>query len=206
MYPAFIIHNSENSESIALASRCLSSCKKFGQNAQLVEGVQKATAEKIATQNGLFTGFDYVETQCVRPMRDSQVAVLLAHRNLWQKCADLDQPILIFEHDAILTAPVTALNFRHILNLQRTIWDDPSWPYFQKLRPLVDPIGSFGSAKYVCLPGTGAYGITPTAARILLAIKPMLPADLFINKYSLEIDDHPEPMPVQMTNDISLNV
>ncbi|SDG19841.1 glycosyltransferase family 25 protein [Alloyangia pacifica] len=138
-------------------------------------------------------------------MRESQIAVFLAHRALWETCDQLDEPIVIFEHDATLLAPIGPPRFRYVLNLQRTSWDDPGFRYHTKMQALVDAKRSYGSAKYICLPGAAAYAITPEAARILLRIRSLLPADLFVNKYLLEIDDDPA-LPATVGHDFSLNI
>lgn len=202
---AYIIHNSENPKSVELAERCEASCRAVGQPAMRVQGVEKSRAAQMAAAGGFYFGFDYVENQAMRPLRESQIAVFLAHRALWEVCDQLDEPIVVMEHDATLRAPLDLPRFRHVLNLQRTTWDDPTFRYHAKMQALVDAKRSYGTAKYICLPGTAAYAITPEAARILLRIRPMLPADLFVNKYLLEIDDHPR-LPATVSHDFSLNV
>ena len=61
--------------------------------------------------------------------------------------------------------------FKEVLNLQREIWDNPSWKYFKKLQTLIDKDNFNGNAKYLCLPGAAAYSIKPKAANKLLKIK-----------------------------------
>lgn len=187
---AFIIHNPEVPESVAMATRALASCVAQGVSAQMTPGVRKSDAPAIAKELGLTLGLDYVETNLVRPMRPGQIGAFLAHRQLWEKCKELKQPIIILEHDVELTGPLVLPEFKHVLNLQRYVWDDPSWPYHQKLQVLADPTSTNGNAKYKCMPGVCAYAITPQAARMLLSIKKMIPVDLFINKKVVTIDDH----------------
>ena len=203
---AFIIHNPDAPQSVELAKRCLRSCETFEQPAQLVSGVSKHDARKIALDLGYnLNSYDYIDTKQNRPLRDGQIGCFLAHREQWIRCVQLDRPIIIFEHDAILLGSLGEYkNFQHVLNLQRAVWDDPAWPWHAKLQKLVDLRKANGDAKYFVLPGTCAYAITPQGALLLLkSSMNMLPADLYTNKYIVCINDHPINR-VGVSNDFSL--
>lgn len=203
--PSFVIYTPGDPISVKLAARCIESAKEFNLSIEGAEGFPKLEARKYAVEHGLQFGFDYLEYQRIRPLRDSQIAIFIAHRNLWSKCVALNVPITIFEHDAYLVAPIQDIPYRHVMNYQRQLWDDPDWIWHSKLQPLVDRANKPGTAKYICLPGAAAYSITPTAAQKLLVIKDMLPLDLFINKNIVEIDDYPLAWPISRSNDYSNN-
>ena len=203
---AFIIHNPDTPQSVELAKRCLRSCETFEQPAQLVPGIRKHDARKIALELGYnLNSYDYIDTKQNRPLRDGQIGCFLAHREQWIRCIQLDRPIIIFEHDAILFGQLGEYkSFQHVLNLQRAVWDDPAWPWHAKLQKLADPRKANGNAKYFVLPGTCAYAITPQGALLLLkSSMNMLPVDLYTNKSVVCIDDHPINR-VGVTNDFSL--
>ena len=202
---SFVIHTPGDPISEKLASRCIESGKKFGLSIDPVEGFPKLQARKYAIDHGLQFGFDYLEYQQIRPLRDSQIAIFIAHRKLWSKCVALDEPINIFEHDAFLVGPIQRMEFKHVMNYQRQLWDDPSWVWHAKLQRLVDQENKPGTAKYICLPSSAAYSITPSGAQKLLVIKDMLPLDLFVNKNIVEIDDYPLPWPISRSNEYSNN-
>ena len=203
--PSFVIHTPGDSVSEKLATRCIESGKEFGLSIDIVEGFPKSQARNYAIEHGLQFGFDYLEHHRIRPLRDSQIAIFIAHRNLWSRCVVLNEPINIFEHDAYLIAPIQYFPFTGVMNYQRQIWDDPDWVWHSKLQNLVDRDKKPGTAKYICLPGAAAYSITPSAAKKLLAIQDMMPLDLFINKNIVEIDDYPLPWPIARSNDFSNN-
>jgi glycosyl transferase family 25 len=46
-----------------------------------------------------------MNTEGKMPRRPGAQGCWLSHFALWQRCVDLDQPIIIMEHDAIVTAP-----------------------------------------------------------------------------------------------------
>ncbi len=202
---AFVIYTPDDPISVMLATRCIESGKKFNLSIERTDGFPKLLAREYALEHGLQFGFDYLEYQQIRPLRDSQIAIFIAHRNLWSRCVGLNTPITVFEHDAYLVAPIREIKFKHVINYQRQIWDDPGWIWHKKLQRLVDRENKPGTAKYICLPGAAAYSITPDAAQKLLAIKNMLPLDLFVNKNIVEIDDYPFPWPVSRSNDYSSN-
>ncbi len=202
---SYVIYTPNDPISIKLARRCILSAKNFNLTIEGVKGFPKLQARNYAVENGLQFGFDYLEYQRIRPLRDSQIAIFIAHRNLWSRCVALNAPITIFEHDAYLVAPIKEIPFKHVMNYQRQTWDDPDWMWHGKLQHLVDREGKPGTAKYVCLPGAAAYSVTPSAAQKLLAIKDMLPLDLFVNKSVVEVDDYPFPWPVFRSNEYSNN-
>jgi len=203
---SFVIYTPGDPISDQLATRCIESGKKFDLLIDRAKGFPKLQARKYAIEHGLQFGFDYLEYQQIRPLRDSQIAIFIAHRNLWSRCVALNEPINIFEHDAYLVEPIQNIPFKHVMNYQRQLWDDPNWIWHSKLQRLVDRDNKPGTAKYMCLPSSAAYSITPTAAQILLAIKEMLPLDLFVNKHVVEIDDYPFTWPISRSNDYSNNM
>jgi len=202
---SFVIYTPNDPISVQLATRCIESGKEFNLSIESAEGFPKLEALKYASENGFRFGFDYLEYQRIRPLRDSQIAIFIAHRNLWSRCVELNLPINIFEHDAYLVAPIRNIPFKHVLNYQRQLWDDPGWIWHGKLQRLVDRNNKPGNAKYICLPSSAAYSITPSGAQKLLAIKDMLPLDLFVNKNIVEIDDYPLTWPISRSNDYSNN-
>ena len=202
---SFVIYTPGDPISDQLATRCIESGKKFDLSIERAEGFPKLQARKYAIEHGLQFGFDYLEYQKIRPLRDSQIAIFIAHRNLWSRCVALNEPINIFEHDAFLVAPIQKIDFNHVMNYQRQLWDDPNWIWHAKLQRLVDQEKKSGTAKYICLPSSAAYSITPSGAQKLLDIKNMLPLDLFVNKTIVEIDDYPLPWPISRSNDYSNN-
>lgn len=202
----FCLYTPMDKQSQQLAHRCIESGANFGHEILPFEGVSKKYARFMAADYGMSFGFDYLEYQAMRPLRDSQIACFLGHRKLWELSVMIDEPIIIFEHDAFFIRPLFVPHFKAVLNLQRQQWDDPTWLYYEKLRCLEDNHKLNGSAKYICLPASAAYAIQPHAASRLLCILELLPLDLFINKKIIQIDDHPSLGAIQVTNDYSSNI
>jgi len=202
---AFVIYTPNDPVSIMLANRCVESGIKYGLFIEKCLGFDKSLARSYAVEHGLHLGFDYLEYKKIRPLRDSQIAIFIAHRKLWSKCVIMNEPIIILEHDSYLISSINNINFKGVMNYQRQIWDDPNWIYHYKMQNLIDHYNKLGTAKYICLPGAAAYSITPSAAKKLLSIKSMLPLDLFVNKHVVEIDDYPYPWPIFRSNSYTNN-
>jgi len=102
---AYIIHVPTNSVSLELANRCLQSCKKINYRAQLYQGFDGTGSEIIVP--------DHLKNQSWHKWLKvtdhyqslAEIACSLSHISLWVKCMELDQPIVILEHDAIMVKP-----------------------------------------------------------------------------------------------------
>lgn len=187
--------------SLATAMRCVRSGTSHGVDISLFHGTDRFEAIGQAAKFGISPhGFDYVESMAPKALRDAQLGCFLSHYRLWLRCAEGGEPIRIFEDDAIVNAPIPHPDFEEVLNLQDSIWNDPNWRFHRKvMRRLLDrtatrPAGGAGvvPAKFICLPSTCAYSITPAGATKLIAAAHehgALPADLFINKKVVDIRD-----------------
>jgi hypothetical protein len=91
--------------SVQLANRCIDSCNKVGQKAQLFEGFD-GTSGSIKPPNHLLSQ-SWVKWMKVTDhfQSSTEVACSLSHIALWVKCMELDQPIVILEHDTIMLKP-----------------------------------------------------------------------------------------------------
>ena len=78
---------------------------------------------------------------------------------MWQKCIELDEEILIFEHDAVLTGPIPNAPYTFICSFGKPSYGNFNIPQTLGLNPLT-------SKRY--FPGAHAYGIKPAGAKILI--------------------------------------
>lgn len=201
----FCIFTPNDNISQSLLARCIRTGLKFGHEITPFKGVSKELAPSLFIKEKLNFGFDYLVKKKIAPMRNSQIACFLAHKALWEVCINLDKQIVILEHDAYFVKKFSNTPFDEVLNLQREIWDNPSWKYYAKLQKLVDNNNYNGNAKYLCLPGAAAYTIKPKAAKKLLMIKSIFPLDLFVNKEVVKIDDHQFMSTFKVDNDYTTN-
>lgn len=109
----FIIYMPNVPVSISMSQRCLKSCHSVGQQAELFEGFDGTTGV-IKIPNHLKTQ-SWINWLKVTDHFQSptEVACSLSHIALWVKCMEIDRPIVILEHDAIMVKPYT---FHHFYN------------------------------------------------------------------------------------------
>lgn len=188
-------------ESEQMAKRCVDSGRSHDMGISYFEATHRYEAFGIAASLGIATrSYDYLDTKADRSLRETQAGCFLSHFRLWQKCVNLGEAICIFEHDAVLNTPIPRSEFQHVLNLQDSIWNDPTWRFYHKvnerLRDLSvtneTPAAGVTKAKFLCLPSACAYAITPSGASKLMTTarkEGALPVDLFVNKTVVDIRD-----------------
>ena len=97
---AFVITIMENPESVRVAERCIASGNVYGVKVEKFEAVTPLqNPEIIAKNKGIdIKGFDEIWSR-----KDRVISAFLSHYALWQKCVILNEPILILEHDLVLS-------------------------------------------------------------------------------------------------------
>jgi GR25 family glycosyltransferase involved in LPS biosynthesis len=102
---AFIIHMSNVPKSVEMANRCLDTCKSVGQKAELFDGFDGTLGEiKIPKhlENQSWVKWLKVTDHF---QSSTEIACSLSHIALWVKCMEEDKPLIILEHDAIMSKP-----------------------------------------------------------------------------------------------------
>jgi len=99
---AYIIRLTGHAESERLAQRCAESCEKVGMPFKMMEAVD-GTSGSLRVPESL---------QWCQPLKwlkvmdhelsVTEIACALSHFALWVHCLELDQPIVILEHDAVM--------------------------------------------------------------------------------------------------------
>jgi GR25 family glycosyltransferase involved in LPS biosynthesis len=103
MIKSFVIRKPNDEMSEKFADECIASAKQFG-----------ITVEKF---NGVYDNHDAIleekDIRCYPKMKDAKKTkgfkgCFLSHYLLWEKCIELDEPVMIFEHDALMIRPLPA--------------------------------------------------------------------------------------------------
>jgi len=113
-----------------------------------------------------------------------------SHYNLWKKCVELNEPIIIWEDDIILTRPYIAIDWEDIL-IVALGHPGKSEKYKQYLEFSKDKPGP-ADYHQSSMPGCCGYAIKPHAAKKLVNTysKTFLPADNAINQHHVRIQIH----------------
>jgi GR25 family glycosyltransferase involved in LPS biosynthesis len=122
-----------------------------------------------------------------------------SHYRLWEKCVELNEPIVIWEDDIVLVRNYLPIDWEDVLVLAL---GHPGKT--EKYRHYYDtPLGEAEAADYYqsSMPGCCGYAIKPHAAKKLLDVysKTYLPADNAINQHHVRIQIHNYVMGMALT-------
>lgn len=148
---AFIIAIKDHPISESQMTDCLDSALKFNWNVEIYWGV-----------NGNFVTSDTWKIEGVFPRLDKPTmdrpgvqGCFLSHWNLWKKCIELNEPIIILEHDAIIQDYWKPIEIsKSIIKLHR---------YYKEKNPKFDEDAGKWS------PSGHAYCLLPTHAEKLIS-------------------------------------
>jgi GR25 family glycosyltransferase involved in LPS biosynthesis len=196
---SFIIHLSKIESSLTSALEVKSALDKFNMDAELFEGSygstikEKYTKDKRSWHPWGFKGRDKPYSDDDRKMLwgiPGEMGCFDSHYRLWQRCIELNEPILIFEDDVELVRPYIPVEWEDVLSVAFS--HTKKMPKYQHYldTPAGDPCAAdYGQAS---MPGNGGYAIKPHAAKILVEEykNTYLPADNAINQTLVKIQIH----------------
>lgn len=194
---SFILHLPSIPASLASATKLKNDLENFGMEAELFEGVRGDDAVIYMEENdiklhhlGLKGAFNPDSRAARKYGRPGVKGCFLGHKALWQKCIDLDEPIIIWEDDIILTRPYIPVDWEEVLIV--AIGHPSKSPRFMHL--LETPTGEPEAVKYkmATMPGCCGYAIKPEAAKKLVNIydKTYLAADNAIHRRYIKMQIH----------------
>ena len=162
----------QNPQSIEVAERCIASGKKHFVNIEMFRAINPLEHEPL----------EMLENESIPPNAFDEkysrnlncISAFLSHYTLWKECAMGDEVYTIFEHDAVVTAPLPTVEFWYVMNLGAPSYGNFNTPKTLGVNPLT-------TKRY--FPGAHAYMITPEGASRLVreASKHAKPTDLYLN-------------------------
>lgn len=161
---AYIITVKGNKESEEYSRRCQESCDKVGMNYLVWDafnGIDGNISPPAHLKNETFFKLLKVTDHY---MTKGEVACALSHISLWYECAKIDKPIVILEHDAVMTRKFSSFNsFNSIVYLGGAEWALNNWP----VHPIPPHASDGPNYKFICR--AHAYAIDPCMAKNLLS-------------------------------------
>ena len=155
------IKGHENSEK--MAARCLESCEKVGQKAEIFDAFDGTGPEIIVPEHcrnkDWVSWLKLTNTTLSKP----EICCYLSHFALWIKCLEENQPLIALEHDAVMLKPfqqhmaINALVYLGSNEMVRNNYWNPIPPHAQ-LCP-----------DYRYILRTHAYSVDPICAKNLIA-------------------------------------
>jgi len=185
---SLIISLSKIPSSAKSSQRVLTQLLEWGHDAELFEGTYGYDAKEIFEQENRtlhpysFKGAPVDDEYIEKSTRPGVMGCFHSHYRAWQRCLDLDEPILIFEDDVIFYRDFVPVSWQDIL-LVATGKRVHELEFYQQR--LYDPQGEPQALgfKGKVMPGAVGYGITPQGAGKLCDFykNTFLPADNAIN-------------------------
>lgn len=202
---SFIIHLSKIESSSTTALNLKRQLEDFGMPVELFEGTYGNDAVQMMEEEGrtLHTlgikgHIDPNDLKINKMMTPGVKGCFYSHFRLWQKCVELNEPIIIFEDDIVLSRPYMPIDWEDVLVL--ALGHQQKSPRYMHL--LTNPAGEPRVEEYKqsSMPGCCGYAIKPRAAKKLLKIykNTFLPADNAINVHHLKIEIHSHVMGIAL--------
>lgn len=169
---AYVIGLSKIPSSHDSAIKVYNQLKEFGLDVHHHEGTYGDQARKIFKQEGRelyhtsFKGNPVDDEYRASATRPGVMGCFHSHFRLWQKCVELNEPILIFEDDVIFERGWTPVEWNDVLLVAtgKSVYKD-DW-YAEKLyNPTGEPCAVPLNRKV--MPGAVGYGLTPHGAKKL---------------------------------------
>jgi GR25 family glycosyltransferase involved in LPS biosynthesis len=202
---SFIIHLSKISASLATATNLKNQLEGYRMPAELFEGTYGNDAVKMMEQErrelhpvGIKGPIDFNSDRVGKMKTPGVKGCFYSHYRLWQHCVDLNEPILIWEDDIILTRPFLNIDWNDVLIVAL---GHPSKSE-RHLHLLESPSGEPRTEEYKqsSMPGCCGYAIKPHAAKQLVKTykNTYLPADNAINRNIVKIELHSHLMGIAL--------
>lgn len=159
---AYIIRISGNEISEMLAERCAESCELVGQPYKFFSAVDGTKDELYVPEpREVLNLLKLTNTT----LTQTEIACLLSHFLLWVKCVEIDQPIIILEHDAIMVKSYLFHSFMNVLSYLG------SFEQFTNTMPMCFPIPPQGQVNknHRFMLRAHAYSLDPMIARRLVS-------------------------------------
>ena len=197
---SFIITLSKIEASLNTANNLKQQLNDFGMEAELFEGTYGWDAVKMMEDEGRTLHPVGIKGASENAWSDekqkAKVSVpgvkgcFYSHYKLWQKCVELDEPIIIFEDDIVLTRPYIPVDWKDVLILAL---GHPA-KSAKYIKYLDDPEGEPLASVYrqSSMPGCCGYALKPHAALKLVETysNTYLPADNAINVHYVTMQIH----------------
>lgn len=169
---AYVITIKDNPRSVEMADRCIESFKRHNPDGE-IEVFDAITPDKDAFSLAEYYKIPIANFHEKYSRYERVVAAFMSHYMLWRKSIFLNKPIVIFEHDAVVTDAIRKMPFNGLVNLGAPSYGNFNTPNLG--------LGKLTSKRY--LPGAHAYAINPKGAQVICeaAIMDAGPTDVFLN-------------------------
>ena len=127
---AFVITLKDDVYSESVADRCIQSADKYGLIIEKFYGIDREQAKQFMSDEGLEWTWANNDTEIMMCEKTglrmhpygstdirAKIGCSMSHYALWKKCVELDEPILILEHDSVFLRPLPEVEFNGICQI-----------------------------------------------------------------------------------------
>lgn len=173
---AYIIRIPGHAKSMEYAQRCADSCEVAGMPYKFFDAVNGTTGKVELPDKDIVKLLKVTNTG----MTPTEVACFISHFLLWVHCVEIDQPIVILEHDAIMLKPYLEHDVYSMIRFLGSM--EQVSGQFNCYFPLPPHASLNSQYRFICR--AHAYAVDPPICRQLIAkvIKYgiMTPLDIFM--------------------------
>lgn len=163
---AYIIRIKDNQTSEQLAERCANSCRDHNINFEFFDAIDATSGEIILTEEQKTNQYLNLIKLTNTLLSPCEIACFISHYLLWCKCIELNEPIIILEHDAVMIKNIAYHPFFNMIQYLGAI------EQLYDLKPVfpIPPHGQLhGVSNFRFMLRTHAYSIDPMIAKNLIA-------------------------------------
>ena len=159
---AFIIYLKEVQSTVDAALECKRTARAHGIDAWLLEGHTPSRADQFIRVNNFKPYSPGPKLYAIKWNKPGVRGCFVSHYHAWLKCIELDQKIIVLEHDARIVAEYPQVDFDDVLQLG-----------YNKTQPehvteIQVQANTFERKGIKMIEGTHAYAITPQGAKKLI--------------------------------------
>jgi len=169
---AFVITIEKFDKSVQAANRCIKSAKKYGIEVEKWKAITPSdNPHKILESKNIpLKPFNEIYSRTT-----SCMAAFCSHMSLWEHSIEINEPVIIFEHDAVVTGRFPDnFQFSHVITFSK-----PSYGNYNT--PTV--VGTQGLIQKPYFGGAHGYVVSPQGAKQLIEVAQENPSstDVFLN-------------------------
>ena len=161
---AFIIYLKEVQSTIDSALECKRTAREYGLDAWLMEGFTPSRADQFIKEENLKPYLPGPKLFQIKWQKGGVRGCMISHYHVWKKCIELDQPIVVLEHDSRVVSQTYTADFEDVLHLDAHRFEqDPD----RNKDPVVQDFVNVRKGENQLM-GTYGYVIKPHAAKRLI--------------------------------------
>lgn len=161
---AFIIYLKEVQSTIDSALECKRTARQHGLDAWMFEGFTPSRADKFIHEQNLKPYDPGPKLYKIKWQKGGVRGCMISHYHVWKKCVELDQKIVVLEHDSRVVSENYNQDFQDVLHLDGYRFNED--PNEGKLPKVEDFVNIRKGENH--LQGTYGYVIKPHAAKKLI--------------------------------------